>query len=148
MPISHHFSRYFYGVTRDVNRGKVRCKWAVFDFSPWCPSDRVQHPLGRRITDTKLIIIDDTRAPGWPVMNFCCTFRTMALKEIGKIYTVRGKKFYLSFPAPYTCVFFCSLLSCGLTRLPQRENLLAGCIHTSYMHKTAISPSETWALVI
>ena len=32
MPISHYFSRYFYGVTRDVNRAKVRCKWAVFDF--------------------------------------------------------------------------------------------------------------------
>ena len=43
MSISHYFSRYFYGVTRDVKKAKVRCKWAVFDFSPWCSSDRVQH---------------------------------------------------------------------------------------------------------
>ena len=37
MPISHYFSRYFYGVTRDVNRAKVRYKWAVFDFFPMMP---------------------------------------------------------------------------------------------------------------
>ena len=37
MPISHYFSRYFYGVTRDVNEGKVRRKWAVFDFFPMMP---------------------------------------------------------------------------------------------------------------
>ena len=29
--------------------------------------------------------------------------RNTALKEIGKIYTVQGRKFLLSFPAPYTC---------------------------------------------
>ena len=34
MPISNYFSRYFYGVTRDVNNAQVRCKWAVFDFFP------------------------------------------------------------------------------------------------------------------
>ena len=34
MPISHYFSRYFYGVKRDVNKAKVRCKLAVFDFFP------------------------------------------------------------------------------------------------------------------
>ena len=37
MPISHYFSRCFYGVTRDVNRAKVRCKWAVFYFFPMMP---------------------------------------------------------------------------------------------------------------
>ena len=37
MPISHYFSRYFYGVTRDVNRAKVGCKWAIFDFFPMMP---------------------------------------------------------------------------------------------------------------
>ena len=36
-------------------------------------------------------------------MNFCRTFRNTALKEIGKIYTVQGRKFLLSFPAPYNC---------------------------------------------
>ena len=36
-------------------------------------------------------------------MNFCRTFRNTALKEIGKIYTVQGRKFFLSFPAPYIC---------------------------------------------
>ena len=36
-------------------------------------------------------------------MNFCRTFRNTALKEIGKIYAVQGRKFLLSFPAPYTC---------------------------------------------
>ena len=35
-------------------------------------------------------------------MNFCRTFRNTALKEIGKIYAVQGRKFLLSFPAPYT----------------------------------------------
>ena len=45
MPILHYFYRYFHGVTWDMNRAKVRCKWAVFDFSPWFPSDRVQHRL-------------------------------------------------------------------------------------------------------
>ena len=54
MPLSHYFSRYFYGVTRDVNKAKVRCKWAVFDFSPWCPSDRVQHRLQETCGDPSL----------------------------------------------------------------------------------------------
>ena len=36
-------------------------------------------------------------------MNFCRTFRNTALKEIGKIYTVQGRKFLLSFPTSYTC---------------------------------------------
>ena len=56
-------------------------------------------------------------------MNFSCTFRTTALKEIGKIYTVQGRKFFLSFTAPYTCVFFCVLLSGGFSRFLQREEL-------------------------
>ena len=44
VPILHYFSRYFYGVTSDLNRAMVRWKWAVFDFfPPWCPSDCVQH---------------------------------------------------------------------------------------------------------
>ena len=37
MPISHYFSRYFYGVTRDVNGAKVKFKWAVFDVFPMMP---------------------------------------------------------------------------------------------------------------
>ena len=44
MPISHYFSRYFYGVTRDVNKAKVRCKWAVFDFFPIMPFGRSPTP--------------------------------------------------------------------------------------------------------
>ena len=76
-------------------------------------------------------MIDNTWAPGWPAMNFCRTFRNTALKEIEKIYTVWGRKFFLSFPVPYTCVFFSVQLSRGFSRLPQRESLLAGYIHTS-----------------
>ena len=84
-----------------------------------------------------------TQAPGWPAMNFCRTFRNTALKEIGKIYTVQGRKYLLSFPAPHTCVFFCVLLSYGFSRLPQRESLLTVYIHSSYQ---AIFPGETRAL--
>ena len=54
--------------------------------------------------------------------------KRLALKEIGKIYTVQGRIFFLSFPAPYTCVFFCVLLLCGFSRLLKRENFLAGYI--------------------
>ena len=50
-------------------------------------------------------------------MNFCRTFRNTTLTEIGKIYIVRGRKFFLSFPAHYTCVSFCVLLSHGFSRL-------------------------------
>ena len=78
-------------------------------------------------------------------MNFCRTFRNTALKEIGKIYTVQGRKSLLSFPAPYTCVFFCVLLSRGFSRLPQKESLLTVYIHSSYQ---VIFPGETRALVI
>ena len=35
--------------------------------------------------------------------EFLPRFRNTALKEIGKIYAVQGRKFLLSFPAPYTC---------------------------------------------
>ena len=77
--------------------------------------------------------IDINRAPGWPAMNFWRTFRDTVLKEIGKIYAMRGKKLVLSFPAPYTSVLFCVLfpVSRGFSRLPQRKNLLTGYIHTS-----------------
>ena len=152
-------------------------------------------------------------------MNFCRTFRNTALKEIGKIYAVQGRKFLLSFPAPYTCdqfkarglsswlaqsasstqhmwellaenrtavlprqprrrrirsypdlsankfnktnlkqgahihqptasstsrmrttcVFFFVLLSRGFSRLPQRESLVIGYIHSSYSHNRNFS---------
>ena len=71
-------------------------------------------------------IIYDNRAPGWPPMNFCRTFKVTARKEIGKIYTVRGRKFFLSLPAPYTFVVFCELLSRGFPRLPQKGELARG----------------------
>ena len=91
----------------------------------------MRNTIGGRITHPQLIIIDNTWGPGWPAMNFCRTFRNTALKEIQKIYTVQGRKFFLSFPAPYTYIFFSVQLSRGFSRLPQRESLLAGYIHTS-----------------
>ena len=62
MPISHYFSRYFYGVTRDVNKAKVRCKWAVFDFFLMMPFGPCPTPSGRDKDDTGSLI---TRAGGW-----------------------------------------------------------------------------------
>ena len=63
-----------------------------------------RNTIGRNITHPQLIIIDVTRALGWLTRHeFCRSFRNTALKEIGKIYTVQGRKFLLSFPAPYTC---------------------------------------------
>ena len=44
-------------------------------------------------------------------MNFCRTFRNTALTEIGNIYTVQGRKFFLSFSAPYTSVACCSRMA-------------------------------------
>ena len=42
-------------------------------------------------------------------------------------------------PMRTTCVFFCVLLSRGFSRLPQRESLLAGFIHSSYAHRSNFS---------
>ena len=56
-------------------------------------------------------------------MNFCRTFRDTVLKEIGKIYAVRGKKLVLSFPAPYTGVLFCVLFSRGFFATSPKEEL-------------------------
>ena len=52
MPTSHYFSRY-YGVTRDVSKAKVRCKWAVFDNFPMMPFGPCPTPPGPRF-NTKL----------------------------------------------------------------------------------------------
>ena len=38
-----------------------------------------------------------------------------------------------------TCVFFCVLLSRGFSRLPQRESLLTGYIHSIYAHNRNFS---------
>ena len=50
MPISHYFSRYFYGVTRDVNKANVRCKWAVFDFFRMMPFGPCPTPPASRLS--------------------------------------------------------------------------------------------------
>ena len=57
MPISHYFCRYFYGVTRDVNKAKVRCKWAVFDFFPIMPFGPCPTPPDPKYWGSKLVII-------------------------------------------------------------------------------------------
>ena len=67
MPISHYFSRYFYGVTRDVNRAKVRCKWAVFDFFPMMPFGPCPTPPGHRPYASVSILEEVSRS--WYVLK-------------------------------------------------------------------------------
>ena len=65
--------------------------------SKLCFSQTKRNTIGRIITHPQVIVIDVTRALGWLTRHeFCRSFRNTALKEIGKINTVYGRKFLLS----------------------------------------------------